>query len=105
MRSAPSRTTGLRDRFGIVEPEVPANSCERFLADGAVLDMRAHNHRRLRAEFVTRKCLQIALARTASPFVHGSRPSQPWNEYGLSPRAGPNATGKPPGRPDASSLA
>src|SRR5262249_10585811 len=90
---------GLRELPGIgsdrlLEPEAPANLCERFLAADAVVDVRAHSRRGLRVEFAARKCLKIVLARTTSPLVHGSRPSQPRNAYGLSPRAGPNATGR-----------
>ena len=93
------RIRGLRELPGIesdrlLEPEAPANLGERFLAADAVLDVRAHNRRRLRVEFATRKRLQVALARTASPLMHGYCPSQLRNAYGLSPRAGPNATGK-----------
>src|SRR5262249_29188510 len=93
------RIRGLRELLGIIsdrllEPEAPANLCERFLAAGAVVDVRAHSRRRLRVEFAARKRLQIALAWTASPLVHGPRPSQPWNAGGLSPGAGPHATGK-----------
>jgi hypothetical protein len=81
-----------RDR--LLEPEAPANRCERFLVADGVVNVRAHGRRHLRVEFAARKRLQIALARAASPLVHGSRPSQPWNADGLSPTAGPRATGR-----------
>src|SRR5262249_2086238 len=103
------RIRGLRELLGIVsdrllDPEAPANLRERILAADAVADVRAHSSRRLRVEFAARKRLQNPLARAASPFMHGSRPSQLWNAYGLSPRSGPNATGKSPESSSVSQL-